>query len=153
MSSEKMELPICRLLLSWQTHTSKQSQNREEFDMLVIQDEDVASAYSRYEQVRGQLIEKLTSCAANDELMSHFFDRVLEYYNDFYAPTIETILSDNQLISKHKTKVVRVINFNSKSLENDFKFANPKSIETYINSFHSNNDRLTTYFKKLKEAK
>lgn len=121
--------------------------------MLDIQDEDVALAYSRYEQVRGRLIEKLTSCAANDELMSHYFARVLEYYNDFYAPTIEKLLSNNQLISKHKAKVVQMINFSSKSLEDDFEFANLKNIETYINSFHSNNDRLATYFKKLKEVK
>lgn len=120
--------------------------------MLDIQDKDVASAYSRYEQVKKQLIEKLIGCATNNELMPRFFDRILEYHNDFYVPTIEETLSDNQLISKHKTKVVQIINFNSKSLKNDFKFANPKNIETYINSFHSNNDRLTTYFKKLKES-
>lgn len=120
--------------------------------MLDIRDEDVALAYSQYEQVRGQLIEKLTSCAANDELMSHFFARILEYYNDFYAPTIEQLLSDNQLISKHKAKVVQMINFSSKSLESDFEFVNPKNIETYINSFHCNNDRLATYLEKLKET-
>lgn len=146
MFLEKMELPICQPLSDWQTPISKQSQNKEDFSMVDIQDEDVALAYSRYEQVRGQLIEKLTSCAANDELMSHFFVRILEYYNDFYAPTIEKLLSNNQLISKHKAKVVQMINFSSKSLEDDFEFANLKNIEIYINSFHSNNDRLATYF-------
>ena len=121
--------------------------------MLNIQDEDVALSYSQYEQAKKQLIEKLTSYAVNDELMSHFFDRVLEYHNDFCAPTIEKMLSDNQLISKYKVKVVQMINFSRKSLEDDYEFANQKNIETYINSFHSNNDRLVIYFKKIKETK
>lgn len=120
--------------------------------MLDIQDEDVALAYSQYEQIREQLVEKLTSCTTNEEEMSCFLDRVLEYHKDIYAPTIEKILSDNQLISKHKNKIIQVINFSSKSLKSDFEFANPKNIETYINSFHCDNDRLSMYLKKLKET-
>ena len=121
--------------------------------MLGIQDKDVALVYSQYEQAKTQLIEKLVSNVANNISMSHFFERVLEYNNTLYTPIIEEALGDNQLVSKYKTKIMQIINFYTKTLKSDFKFVNLENIETYISSFHSNNDKLTTCLNNLKRTK